>query len=558
MTAPIDEEEVVVSLRLQPVVARSEGWRGRSSWLIASGLAGFIVVGLALGTASEDGRPASSAAAVPSVAISPAPTRLPTFPPRRQLPPLPAVQVIGGEIPTERRLVYANGLQVLDLATGELTTPARPSEDLLLSLGDGELVCACMSRHVPTGDAVGASVVLRFERLDSSGTVTVQREVMTFDGVVEVPEMDPGFGLAAALSMDKRFLFVLTAVRRPPVWVVELHQVDVASGELIGSTVLDELPVDVTSREPAPSDASTTPRPEGMAPDGVYVWVNWLTMSPDGAFATVSLAYSEVRGETWRNGSREWMVPLTDGRAGAAIPFKADAQLGPDSWCLGPPEYVADDLLVQVCTSPDPSQSQSGYIVRRVTTDGSSLGTFAIPESDVQDRYQASVAVDRTLRAVLTWDPIRHSLARVSIDDGSVVVRDVSASMLPDLNPGNSRGFFGADPGLVVSVDGRRIYALGFAMGPSDSGGTSTGIWVFDAETLNLLDRWPPRAVLTSLGVSVDGRFVYAAGANGFDVEGNQTTWPASVTVYDAQTGEIQVIYGQVSTDAWLSFRPLP
>jgi len=557
MTAPIEEEEVVVSLRLQPVVARSDGWQGRSSWLIVAGLAGFIVVGLALGTASDNGRPASSAAVVaPQVSVSPRATRQPTPTPRR-LPPLPAVQVIGGEIPTERRLIYANGLQVLDLATGELTTPARPWEDILLSLGDGELVCACMMRRLPTGDAVGARVILRFERLDAAGIAGVDRDVLTFDGVVEVREMDQGFTMAASLSTDKRSLFVLTAVRRPPVWVVELHQVDVSSGDLIGSTHLDELPVDVTDPEPSPSDASPTPRPDGTAPDGFYLWANWLTMSPDGAFATASLAYSEVRGETWRNGSREWMIPLTDGRAAPAIPFTAEAQIGPDAWCLGPPEFVTNDLLVQVCTSADPSRSPSGYIVRRVATDGSSLGTLAIPDSEYQDRYQPAVAVDRTNRAVLTWDPIRHSLARVSIDDGSVVVRDIDPSMLPDVEPPSSRGYFGADPGLVVSADGRRIYALGFGMGPTDSG-TSTGIWVFDGENLNLLDRWLPKAVLISIGASADGRFVYAAGANGFDVEGNQTRWPASVTVYDAQTGEIQVIYGQVSRDAWLSFRPLP
>jgi len=294
-----------------------------------------------------------------------------------------------------------------------------------------------------------------------------------------------------------------------------------------------------------------------MAPDGVYIWVNWLAMSPDGAFASASLSYSEARGDMWTNGMREWMIPMTNGQAGDPIPFEANARLGTDSWCLGPPEFITNDVLVQVCTSPEPSRGQDSYVVRRVDTAGGSLGTLAIPETDSQDRHQPAVAVSRTLRAVLIWDPIRHSLARVSTDDGRVAVRDVASSMLPDMNSSNSRDYFGADPGLVVSSDGRRVYALGFALGPGESW-TSTGVWVFDAENLNLIDRWPPRAILTSLAVSADGRFVYAAGANGFDVEGNRSSWPASVSVYDAQTGEIEVIYGAVSRDSWLNFRPLP
>ena len=54
--------------------------------------------------------------------------------------------------------------------------------------------------------------------------------------------------------------------------------------------------------------------------------------------------------------------------------------------------------------------------------------------------------------------------------------------------------------------------------------------------------------------MSNDGRFVYAAGAQGFDVEGHETSWPASVTVYDAASGEIQVVYGAVSQETWITF----
>lgn len=561
MTAPVDEEEVVVSLRLQPVVARPEGWRGRSSGLIAAGLVGFIVLGLALGAAFGDRRPASSAAAVvpvPSAAISPLASRRPNPTPRPQLPPLPVVQVIGGEIPTERRLVYANGLQMLDLATGELMTPARPYEDLVLPLANDGLVCACMTRLLPVGDTTTSSVVLRFERLDTSGAIIVEREVRTFDGIVEVPEMNLGFTLAAALSADDRYLYVLTASRRPPVWTVELQQVDVGSGELVGSTFLDELAIDPDEPEPSPSAPPATAKPDGSPPDGVLVWANALARSPNGTTMAATIAYSVVRGDIWTNAFRELLVPLEDGLPGTAVMLDAGTEVDPNGWCVGPPEFVDDELLVQVCMSPDGRQRKDAFYVRRLTTSGESIGDVALRAKPWKGYHKLAIAVDRGRRSVVTWDPVDHSLSRVTVDDGAVVEREVARRLLPNAKPITSRGYLGADPGLVLSPDGRRVYAVGFGIGPSDSG-TPTGVWVFDAETLDLIDHWAPRAMLTSLAVSADGRFVYAAGASGFDVEGNQApNWPGSVTVYDAQTGEIQVIYGAVSPDSWVNFRPLP
>jgi hypothetical protein len=561
MSGPTEEEEVVVSLRLQPVVARPQGWRGRSSSFVAVGLVAFIVAGIALGAAFDGGVPASSAAAVDPLASSVAgsgTTARPNPTLRPRLPPLPALQVIGGTIPTERRLVVANGLQVLDLGTGRLTSPPRPYEDILLPRGD-ELVCACMVRRSSGGDATTSSVILRFERLDTNGALLAEREVITYDGVVEVPEMSPGFSLAAAVSRDERFLFVLTAVRRPPVWTVELHQLGAESGELVGTTVLDEFPVDLDrapeATESGSPSASPSGEPYGAPPDGIYIWANWMAKSPDGGVVAAMVSYSEVEGDTWTSGFREWIVPVADARPGEAIAVSTGAHVDPNGWCAGLPEFVDNELLVQVCTSSEGPQPE--FHVRRVTTAGETLSPLVLPIDLSEDWYAPTTALDRMRRAILTWDPVRHSLARVALDDGTSMVREVARSMLPDSKASSRRGYFGANPGLVLSPDGQRIYALGFGLGSGDNG-APTGVWVFDAETLNLVDRWLPRAMFTSLGVSADGQFVYAAGANGFDVLGNQNPWPSSVTVYDAATGEVQVIYGEVTDDAWLSFHQVP
>jgi hypothetical protein len=556
MTAPIEEEEVVVSLRLQPVVARPEGWRGRSSSFVAVGLVAFIAVGIALGAAFDGGVPASSAAAVePSVAISPATTPRTNATRQPRLPALPALQVIGGTFPTERRLVYAHGPQVLDLGTGRLTSPPRPYEDIVLPVGD-EMVCACM---VPESRGPERLHTLRFERFDTNGAVLVERDVLVFEGVVEVPEMSPGITAVATVSTDQRSLFVVTAIRHPPVWTIELHHIDVNTGALLGSTVIAKLPVAIEPPEATGSalpSAAPSLQPYGAPPDGVYVWANWMAKSPDGMFLAVTVSYAEVDGDTWTNGVREWMIPLSEDGPGAVLDVSAATSVDPNGWCMGPPEFLDHNLLVQVCTSGE--GSNPGTYVRRVTTAGVSLDRVQLPSNATEHAWYAlATALDRSRLAVLAWDPVRHSLARVSMADDSILVRDVARSMLPEAQGGNGRGYFGADPGLVVSPDGERIYALGVGLGPSDAG-TPTGIWVFDAETLNLVDHWLPRAMLTSLGVSPDGQFVYAAGANGFDVKGIQNQWPSSVTVYDAATGEIQVIFGDVATDVWLSFRQLP
>jgi hypothetical protein len=270
-----------------------------------------------------------------------------------------------------------------------------------------------------------------------------------------------------------------------------------------------------------------------------------------------TIAYSIIRGETWTSGFRELLVPIVDGHPGVPVTLGTDTELNTNGWCAGPAEFIDNDLMVQVCASPDEPGGNDAFWIRRLATSGAPSDAVPLRATRGEAHYQLVIAVDRPRRAVVSWDPVLHRLARVSIDDGTLVEQEVAASMLPEPAPGFDRGYFGADPGLVLSPDGKRLFALGFALGPSDSG-TPTGIWVFDAESLNLLDRWPPRAMLTSLAVSDDGRFLYAAGANGFDVAGNQADWASSVTVYDAQTGEIEVVYGQVSGDSWVSFRPLP
>ena len=228
----------------------------------------------------------------------------------------------------------------------------------------------------------------------------------------------------------------------------------------------------------------------------------------------------------------------------------------PNGWCISQPRFLDAELLVQVCTPPGDEPPGTIYYVRQVSSSGEFRGKLGIPGDNRGGYYPAGPLVDPGRRAVFVWETLRHTLIRVGVDDSQIDESSVPESMLAgDLTPG--RGWPGAEPALVASTDGRRLYALGFRSSGGEMG-TSTGVWVFDADTLALLDHWEPRALLTSLAVSTDGRFVYAAGASGIDVEGRQNPWPASVTVYDAINGEIQVVYGAVGRDTWLSFPTWP
>jgi hypothetical protein len=154
---------------------------------------------------------------------------------------------------------------------------------------------------------------------------------------------------------------------------------------------------------------------------------------------------------------------------------------------------------------------------------------------------------------VFEWDPVSHLMARVEVRTGNVRSSAVPQELRPiarDTRRYPSMAF----PGLVLSPDGQRAYAVGSAQGQS-----TTGIWVFDTATLELIDHWEARAAINSIAVSADGRFVYAAGAPGLDVDGNENqAWQASVTVYDAATGEQVRLYGEEGANAWLNFPARP
>jgi hypothetical protein len=100
-------------------------------------------------------------------------------------------------------------------------------------------------------------------------------------------------------------------------------------------------------------------------------------------------------------------------------------------------------------------------------------------------------------------------------------------------------------PGLVISPDGKRIYAIGIDLTGSGAIG-SHGIFAFDEGTLAQIEHWATTVDFDSLAISADGRFLYAAGAFGVDATGALVPDEASITVYDTTDGSVRPIAGDL------------
>ena len=169
-----------------------------------------------------------------------------------------------------------------------------------------------------------------------------------------------------------------------------------------------------------------------------------------------------------------------------------------------------------------------------------------------------------------TWDPRDHTLFALDLVAGRLAtVRspgdDRAAPLRRRSSPGD-RPSGGTQPvwtdgraataraverTIVGSADGRVLFAIGDGAAP----GSSSGVRVFDAQTLRLLERWPALASYRWLTVFEHGRFVALLGRPGLTATGGPAEWGASVTVHDAMTGQPVVRVGRCRLGAarWAS-----
>jgi hypothetical protein len=199
--------------------------------------------------------------------------------------------------------------------------------------------------------------------------------------------------------------------------------------------------------------------------------------------------------------------------------------------------------------------------LRRIGSDGKVLG-----DTDVVSSGEGGTSTTSSDGSTAWfWEPTTRTLTRVDLRTGQATSATAPAPPTSSRSDWlaaigrwiapSARAKVFLDPGIVLSPDGSRIYALGIDSEPSGRPfGGSSGIYVFDATTLALLDHWPPVADYVSIAISRDGRSVFAAGAPGVDATGQPAPFEASVTVHDATSGAVVVLAGRLGYES-LTFR---
>jgi len=199
-----------------------------------------------------------------------------------------------------------------------------------------------------------------------------------------------------------------------------------------------------------------------------------------------------------------------------------------------------------------------GVTVERNHLGGTVIDSTPIP--GMTSGLSGATTVVRRGDLLYLWDARSSTLARFDLSTGRVETATATAAT-PATGPldavaglGRGLGRWIApsalakaflDPGMVVSTDGSRIYALGIDHIDIESD-RSRGVYAFDARTLESIGHWAPTADFVSLAISGDGRYVYAAGQPDRDSSGLQINTGASITVFDSQNGAIRLIAGQL------------
>ncbi len=542
---PTDEElallvrDVTTQWHLPPQRLDQPTWRdrvagrrlpsGRFAWLPRlAGAATVAVVALvvvAMGVAWLNNPPGAgkgpSATPFSSTAHEPTPTPLPKLAVYSEAPQAAAVVLEAGD-----------GLARVDLRSGDLAATGACSatqERSFLPLPNGGVLGLCLKR---TTDAAGERVVASLDRVvKGSATATRVAVVGTYDGrpdpaTAGAEFRPPAVSVAMRLSPDGRVAYVGWAAQQgSPTWRLGIDVVDLASG-LIAQRL-------------------TLPDQSSGHGDGWFEAPR-LRVAPDARHGVIRLLSYPGTGEA--QSSRYWDAAVSAaGQLGAPRGWgsAAGSLSAQDCWGTADDGFASSSIYFAIC-APD-------NVLREVSLDGTPIGdSAALPGGGTGG------LIDRAGGAYLGWDPMGGFLARVDLATRQVTSHAIGSTASGEgplealgqrlrdwLVPSIAAKVF-LSPAMVLSPDGTRLYVLGVGTqaGGSDLG--STGIWVVDPRTLEVVAHWPPTGDFTSMALSADGAELYAA-ASSVGSNGTTTVYvPASVTVFDTRNGTVKAIAGQL------------
>lgn len=548
-------------------------WGRRSVRALSAAAAATVVLALAAAWLSVPRSPApgpgaSEAAPSGGGALSPGPSGLdrrtgtprPVRTPAPTPTPFPQLFLSGG-LP-ETRLLVTDGLgyRVIDLGhavPGQAAIPFDAATSEPVVLADGRVLCLCASRSVVPGG--GERLALELVVIGADGAVEQRQPVGTYVSSAGSSPTVLAPPTRSVLTPDGRRFVVGWTVQAAGAWRSGIDLVDVATGRLTAAGVLPDLPLAAdgtiggVSGQPAPSAG------EPLAP-----WALEVRVSPDGRrlLITRRVTVGDQVATTERFSAR-----LEGSRLAGLAPLGSGPGSLEDPACTFPADerFVTNELYAASCSAG------SQAFLRRVTADGTPLGDTDLGAlaGTGGSFIGANVAIDSSDRTAYYWGAFGRTVMKVDLAAGQILAsatlpvtttpaptgavddplalvgRGLAAWLAPSAV---AKLYF--EPGIALSPDGTRLYLVGTkAQSFDDLAAGSDGIWVLDARTLAVLDRWPATADLVSVAVSRDGRYVYAAGLPGVGPDGRDAPYEASITVFDATDGAVRALAGRLGRD---------
>jgi hypothetical protein len=470
--------------------------------------------------------------------------------------PLPKLATFGAPPSVTSVLIDDGGAyRLADLTTGDVSGALFPGHDVryaVLPTPDGGWLCVCgdWAARGPQDEPIAVTVTLL--AIGADGTPTGSAPVREVTGVAQ--DQPAGYGqpsvdIHVSASPDGLHAFVGWTRYAGPGdgWRLGVDVVDLASVRVVASAEMTpSTPATVAGDPWARSAPAVSVSDDGAA---LVVTSSWYT------FDTSAFAGGHAGASHW-NGTY-------DGRRlsiSAAVAFDTDmpscAEL--DAGAIDAYfRYVVCDV------------NGATWIERR-QPDG-----IAVDSRKVEASSALGLSFQRVGGVLFGWAPqartvYRYDLATGELTSGEApkptasVGGDWAASLaalgrrIGSAIAPSALAKVRLDPAFAVSSDGSRLYALGVGEGTDEEALGSTGVFVFDARTLQPVAHWAPTADFESIALSGDDRSVYAAARAGFGADGKYSGGRASISVFDAADGSIRTIAGEVATtDIWFPATPL-